>query len=99
MTIKPPKASGGSTIRSPSVRRQTEMDGLGTVVFVRTTKEKAPGHEGGDDQQSASTLVPLNRTIARPYDTRGLTYRITVKGEEDPAAMFVQDGHRRRLTT
>ena len=38
-------------------------------------------------------LVPLNRTLARPYTTRSVIYRVTLRGDNDAASAFVSDAH------
>src|SRR5262249_1627282 len=38
------------------------------------------------------SLIPLKRAIDQPNDTRFAVYRITVKGDPDPASAFVLDG-------
>src|SRR5262245_4495416 len=94
VTIKPTKAVWWLDDSFAVVRKQMEMDGLGTIVLVRTTKEKAlaPSTAPAADVGKRS-LVPLNRAIARPYETRSVTYRVTVKDEDDPATLFVRDAH------
>jgi transglutaminase-like putative cysteine protease len=94
VTIKPPRTVWWLDDTFAVVRRQTELDGLGTIILVRTTKERAlaPSTAPAADVGKRS-LVPLNRAIARPYDTSKLTYRITVKDEDDPAGLFIQDAH------
>src|SRR5205807_6511957 len=39
------------------------------------------------------TLVPLNRTIARPHFTRSAVYRVTLRGDPDPGTAFADDPH------
>lgn len=93
-TVKPPKATWWLDESFAVVRKQTELDGLGTLTLIRTTKEKAfaastaPAVDVG-----RKSLVPLNRAIAKPYDTRALAYRITVRDAEDAASLFVADAH------
>jgi hypothetical protein len=93
-TVKPPKAVWWLDDKYSVVMRETELDGLGTLRLVRTTKEKAlaPVSAPAVDIGRRS-LVKLNRHIARPYDTRAMTYRVTVRDAEDAASLFVQDGH------
>ena len=94
VTIKPSKAVWWLDDSFAVVRKQAELDGLGTVVFVRTTKEKALAPSTGPTADVGKrSLVPLNKAVARPYDTRTVTYRVTVKDEDDPASLFVRDEH------
>ena len=76
------------------LRRETQLDGLGTLTLTRSTKEKAVAGGATLDIGSRS-LIALNKPILRPYDTRKVTYRITVKGEEKPSSLFVLDEHQR----
>lgn len=94
VTIKPHKAIWWLDESFAVVRKQTEMDGLGTLVFVRTTKEKALASSTAPAADVGKrSLVALNKAITRPYDTRSITYRVSVKGEDDPAGLFVRDAH------
>ena len=94
-TVKPPRAVWWLDDSFAPVRKQIELDGLGTVVLVRTTKEKAraalPAMAAPD--VGRRSLVPLNRGIPRPYDTRSVLYRVTVGDEDNAVAAVVRDGH------
>ncbi len=76
------------------VRSEMEMPGLGKVTLYRTTREVAR-QEGLVPAQmpdlGMNALIPLNRAIDRPNAARSVVYRVTVKGDEDPATLFVQD--------
>jgi hypothetical protein len=77
-------------------RREVEMEGLGTVVLTRSTREAAlsgAGEPGRTADLGANSLVPLGRRIADPYATRSAVYRITFRGDGDPATTFASDGH------
>ena len=37
--------------------------------------------------------IPLDRAIARPYDTRSLVYLVTLRDEDDPKSVFLRDAH------
>ena len=39
------------------------------------------------------TLIPLNRAIPKPYDTRSVLYRITIRGDSDVTTAMVSDAH------
>jgi hypothetical protein len=77
------------------VRRQIELEGLGAVVLTRTTREKAtaPATPRQLTDIGLKTLIPLNRALSRPYSTRSAVYRITLRGERDPASSLVSDDH------
>jgi transglutaminase-like putative cysteine protease len=93
-SIQPPKAVWWLDDDFVPVRRQTEMDGLGTVTFTRTTREKAlaPGTGPAADIGTRS-LIRLDRAIPRPYDTRQAVYRVTVAGEDDLSGLLASDSH------
>jgi transglutaminase-like putative cysteine protease len=96
-TIRPPRAVWWLDDSFAPLRKQTEMDGLGTLVLVRTTREKAlAGRPAGPDIGRRS-LVPLDRGIARPYDKRRVRYRITIRDEDDAPSVLVRDAHQEVL--
>ena len=71
------------------------MPAIGTIVLYRTTREVARAAGTGPGPRTTDiglkSLVPLNRTIARPYETRSVVYRVTVKGDDEPATTFARD--------
>jgi hypothetical protein len=77
------------------VRNDTEIPGIGKISLVRTTREVALAAGTGAAPRTTDigfkSLVPLNRPISRPYDTRSVVYRVTVKGDDDPATTFARD--------
>jgi transglutaminase-like putative cysteine protease len=76
------------------VRTQTEIPGLGTIVLYRTTRAVAlrPSDSPSEIRDLLlTTLIPVNKAIPRPYETREVVYRITVKGDENPKTAFAQD--------
>jgi Transglutaminase-like superfamily len=72
------------------VKLKSEPPLLGTLEVYRTSRQVAmlPAQAGPD---LLSQNVRLNRTIDRPNSTRSAVYRITIKGDEDPASTFVTD--------
>lgn len=76
------------------VRGEMEQPGLGKVLLYRTTKAIAQA-EGGAPAQlpdlGLTTLIPLNRRLKEPFNTRSVTYRITIKGDDEPGTTFVKD--------
>ncbi len=85
----------GQTLQLPGVvwwldgdfvpqRRQFEMDGLGTIILTLTTKLPDLGR---------NTLIPLNRTIPKPYETRAAVYRVTIRGDKEAATAVASDAH------
>jgi transglutaminase-like putative cysteine protease len=77
------------------VRRQVEMEGLGTLLLTRTTeaeaRKRAPGGLAVDIGRE--TLIPLERRLEGVHALRSAVYRITVREGLDPRTAFVQDGH------
>jgi transglutaminase-like putative cysteine protease len=76
-------------------RRQFELEGLGTVVLTRTTREvataAAPPAKLPD--VGLKTLIPLNRVIPKPYDSRAAVYRVTIRGDSEAATALASDAH------
>jgi transglutaminase-like putative cysteine protease len=73
------------------VRREIELDGIGKVLLLRTTKETATGRLEKPTDLVLRNQVPLDRRISNPHATRAAVYRITLNGE--PASAFARDGH------
>jgi transglutaminase-like putative cysteine protease len=92
-TVKPPRAVWWLDDSFAPVRKQTDLDGLGSLVLVRTTKEKAHQRIPAAPDVGRRSLVGLNRTIPRPYDTRSVLYRVTVRDEDEPASAVIRDAH------
>lgn len=77
------------------VRRQMELEGLGKLILTRTTRQAAttPTTGGRTLDIGLRSLLPLNRTLDRPYATRAVVYRLTLRGDRDPASALVHDAH------
>jgi transglutaminase-like putative cysteine protease len=79
------------------VRRQIEMDGLGSVILTRSTREAATAPSGEPPDRltdiNSRNIVPLNRAIPRVHSTRAVVYRVTLRDDPDPATAFVSDAH------
>ena len=78
-----------------AVRRQFELEGLGAVVLTRTTRQAATAAPTASRSLDIGlkSLLPLNRALARPYATRSVVYRITLRGDRDPASALSRDDH------
>jgi hypothetical protein len=77
------------------VRSQVEMPGLGRMTLQRTTRAAALGTGGPIAKITDigyTQLIHLNRRIQQPYETKSAVYRITVKGDDNPATTFARDG-------
>ncbi len=76
-------------------RRQFELDGLGSVLLTRTTREvaTAAGAPAKLPDLGLKSLIPLNRAIPKPYDSRTAVYRVTVRGDADAATALARDTH------
>jgi transglutaminase-like putative cysteine protease len=77
------------------VRRQFELEGLGSVILTRTTREAAtaPAAPRQLADIGLKTLIPLNRALVHPYSTRSAVYRITLRGDPDPGSALARDDH------
>jgi transglutaminase-like putative cysteine protease len=74
-------------------RSEFEIPLLGTIVLYRSTREGATRPPTGPAPEILTTsLIPIDKVIDRPNDTKSAVYRIKVKGEKDPQTAFVQDG-------
>jgi len=95
ITVQPPAEVWWLDDRFVPLRRQFELDGLGTVLLTRTSRAgaTAPATPGRVADIGLKTLIPLNRTIPRPYTTRSVVYRITLRGDSDPASALARDEH------
>jgi transglutaminase-like putative cysteine protease len=76
------------------VRRQMELEGLGTIILTRTTHDLATADGAGKlPDLNQKNLIPLNRAIPRPHATRAAVYRITLRDDQEPETAFARDGH------
>lgn len=93
--VQPPPEVWWLDERFVVVRRQFELEGLGTVVLTRTTRQTAtaPAAPSRLMDIGLKTLLPLNRSIVRPYATRSAVYRVTLRGDGDPATALARDDH------
>lgn len=93
--VQPPPEVWWLDERFVPVRRQFELDGLGTVVLTRTTREAATAAAppGGMADIGRKTLIALDRTIANPYTSRSVVYRISLRGDGDPESALSRDAH------
>jgi Transglutaminase-like superfamily len=76
-----------------AIRSEVAMPGLGNLVLVRTTKEAAlaPVEPAKMSDIGITQLIPLNRRIADPANTKKVVYRITLPNDDTPATAFAQD--------
>jgi hypothetical protein len=97
---------GGKEIALPSAvswldkdfqpaRAEMELPGLGRLTLYRTTQAVAE-EEGVAPallpDLGLTSLITLNRAIDAPHEARSIVYRVTVKGDADPASAFCRDG-------
>ena len=76
------------------VRRQMDLEGLGTILLTRTTHDLAVAEATGKlPDLNQKNLIPLNRTISRPHATRAAVYHITLRDDPEPETAFAHDGH------
>lgn len=95
----------GNTIQLPPVvlfldkdyqpaRTEMEMPGVGKIVLYRTTRAIATAPSAADIRSvdlGLKTIVPLNRPIRNPHETKRVVYRITIKDDENPRTAFAAD--------
>jgi hypothetical protein len=93
--VQPPPEVWWLDERFVAVRKQFELQGLGTAVLTRTTREAAtaPASPRQLTDIGLKTLIPLNRALAKPYETRSAVYRITIRGDRDAGSALVRDDH------
>jgi hypothetical protein len=93
--VQPPPEVWWLDERFVPARRQFELEGLGTVVLIPTTKETATSATtpGRATDIGLKTLLPLNRSLERPYSTNAAVYRITLRGDGDPTSALASDDH------
>jgi len=93
--VQPPPEVWWLDDRFRLVRRQIELEGLGTIVLTRTTRETATAAAAPRQLTDIGlkTLIPLNRTLSRPYSTRSAVYRVTLRGDNDPGSALARDDH------
>jgi transglutaminase-like putative cysteine protease len=75
-----------------TLRAQTSVPGLGTMVLEPTSEKDATAKNGAASVAGINTLVSLNRFIIHPYQATSAVYRITVKNDDEPTTTFAQDG-------
>src|SRR4029077_2328278 len=65
------------------------------ILLTRTTRQvaTAAGPPAKLPDIGRNTLIPLNRAIAKPYDTRGVVYRVTIRGDKEAATAVANDAH------
>jgi hypothetical protein len=94
-SVQPPGAVWWLDDDFVPVRKQLDLEGLGAVVLTRATRTaaqaQAPARQSVDIGLKA--LVPLDRALPRPYDTRSVVYRITLTGDADPGTALARDAH------
>ncbi len=76
------------------VRRQMELEGLGSIILTRTTQDAATVAGAGRlPDLNQKNLIPLNRTIPHPHATHAAVYRVTLRDDPEPETAFARDGH------
>ena len=79
------------------LRSEADIPPFGRVTLYRTSKAKALSTQSVARLTDIGTnqYVRLAKRIARPYDTTGALYRIAIRDEDNPSAVFVQDARQR----
>jgi len=73
------------------VRREVDMPGLGMLTLTRTEKGDRPVVAGPVIDVLERGLIPLDRTVVRPYTSVASRLRVTLK--DAPDAALVSDEH------
>ncbi len=75
-------------------RSRVDVPGLGMMDLFRSTRTGVmqPAPVATLTDIGISQLLPLNRRIPRPHETRAALYHVTFKGESDPATAFARGG-------
>ena len=77
-------------------RRQTTLDGLGLLTFVRSDKATATAKiTSGVPDVGKASYAPLNKPLRLPYQQAKLHYRVTVSEASDLNDLFVSDDHQK----
>ncbi len=93
VSVQPPASVLWLDEAGTILRRQVHLDGLGTTIFLRVSREQAVKTPLGSVDIGARSLIALDRTLTRPYDSRAIVYRVTVRDEAKPTEVFCQDEH------
>jgi hypothetical protein len=92
--IEPPKTILWLEDNFVVVRRQIELEGLGSVILTRTTKELANATTTPASVDIGSrSLITLDRVIRNPYESRSVVYHVHVRDEAHPESVLSQDMH------
>jgi hypothetical protein len=76
------------------IRRQIELEGLGALLLTRTTRQEAATTTAARSLDiGLKSLLPLNHSLVEPYRTRSVVYRVTLRGDRDPATALARDAH------
>ena len=75
------------------LRSQTELPGIGKLVYYRTTREVATAKSGPAPKLDigAAADIPLNKTIPNPHQAGAVVYGITLTGDDDPKTVLARD--------
>jgi hypothetical protein len=77
------------------VRNEMDLQPLGKIILYRTSREVALAAGNGrvtkGPDVGLKSMIRLNRAIPRAAETREVVYRITVKGDDEPATTFARD--------
>ncbi len=78
------------------VRREMLLEGLGTIVTQRSTREVCTAPVETPKVDIADQVsIRLNRTIPNAHETRSVTFHVTVKGDDDPESVLAQDARQK----
>lgn len=81
-----------------SVRMQMDTPGLGVMTLYRCSEAVARMEGVAPDLMpdlGLNSLITLNKEVKNIHGSRKAIYRITVKDDDDPSTVFVQDDRQR----
>jgi hypothetical protein len=74
------------------VRSEVDMPGLGKLVLVRTTREKAlERNTAALPEIGLTNLIRLNQRIPEPHQASSVVYRISLPKDDKPSTAFARD--------
>lgn len=76
-------------------RSQLELPGMGVITLYRTTEDVAKQEATGPQilpDLGLQTLITLNKPLDNARTARQAVFRVTVKGDDNAAGAFAQDG-------
>jgi hypothetical protein len=77
------------------VKSKVDMPGLGQLTLYRTTREAALKRSTSAPEIGFTQLIGITQAIPAPYATQEASYRITIRGDNNPSTAFATDDRQR----